>query len=104
MAKKDKGFIATQKVTQNEAEKLISFFKSFGNKLPSIESLQTKIENETITAKEGILLGFYNKGITARGIDDITITNFKQIDGKNATSEQRIEIKNKYHKSEVLIF
>ena len=83
MAKKDKGFIATRRVTKTDAEKLIGFFQSFGNELPSVKDLQTKIEKETITVREAILLAFYNKGISADSVDDILIINYGSVKDGN---------------------
>jgi len=79
MAKKSKGFVATRRVSKTDAEKLIGFFESFGDELPSVKDLQTKIEKETITVREAILLSFYNKGISADSVDDILITNYGSV-------------------------
>jgi hypothetical protein len=96
MAKKDTGFIATRKVPQNSAEQLIDFFQSFGDTLPSKESLLEKIKNETITVKEGILLGLYHKGISSSSIDDILITMRKSEPEKTAKQKSLKDQLNKY--------
>tara|TARA_Y100000590_G_scaffold254645_1_gene285962 strand:- start:11733 stop:14381 length:2649 start_codon:yes stop_codon:yes gene_type:complete len=94
MAKKDKGFIATRRVPKADAEKLIGFFQSFGDELPSVKDLQTKIEKETITVREAILLAFYNKGISADSVDDILITNYGRVkDGNKFRSRTDAEKK-----------